>query len=94
MDSIVGLANCIANAFKILAIHSGRHAAPTFSGDTIYAWSKILKKKKIDNNLGTLLVRTIASKNDSKINFPDKDKLTENMVLDLEYSVLIPVKKK
>ena len=40
------------------------------------------------------MVRTIASKNDSKINFPDKDKLTENMVLDLEYSVLIPVKKK
>ena len=86
--------NGLANAFKILAIHSGRHAAPTFSGDTIYAWSKILKKKKIDDNLGTLLVRTIASKNDSKINFPDKDKLTENMVLDLEYSVLIPVKKK
>ena len=29
-----------------------------------------------------------------KLTFPDKDKLTENMVLDLEYSVLIPVKKK
>ena len=51
------------------------------------------EKKKIDDNLGTLLIRTIASKNDSKINFPDKDNLTENMVLDLEYSVLIPVKK-
>ena len=86
--------NGLANAFKILAIHSGRHAAPTFSGDTIYAWSKILKKNKINENLGTLLIRTIASKNDSKINFPDKDNLTENMVLDLEYSVLIPVKKK
>ena len=85
--------NGLANAFKILAIHSGRHAAPTFSGDTIYAWSKILKKNKINDNLGTLLIRTIASKNDSNINFPKKDNLSENMVLDLEYSVLIPVKK-
>ena len=32
--------NGLANAFKILAIHSGRHSAPTFSGDTIYAGSK------------------------------------------------------
>ena len=51
------------------------------------------EKNKINESLGTLLIRTIASKNDSKINFPDKDNLTENMVLDLEYSVLIPVKK-
>ena len=77
-----------------MAIHSGRHAAPTFSGDTIYAWSKILKKNKVNENLGTLLIRTIASKNDSNISFPEKDKLTDNMVLDLEYSVLIPIKKK
>ena len=78
---------------KILAIHSGRHAAPTFSGDTIYAWSKVLNKNKLNEKLGTLLIRTIASKNDSNISFPEKDKLTENMVLDLEYSVLIPIKK-
>ena len=85
--------NGLANAFKILAIHSGRHAAPTFSGDTIYAWSKVLNKNKLNEKLGTLLIRTIASKNDSNISFPEKDKLTENMVLDLEYSVLIPIKK-
>ena len=52
-----------------------------------------IKKNKINDNLGTLLIRTIASKNDSNINFPKKDNLSENMVLDLEYSVLIPVKK-
>ena len=86
--------NGLANAFKILAIHSGRHSAPTFSGDTIYAGSKILDKNKINDSLGCLLVRTIASKNEPKINFPDKNDLSENMVLDLEYSVLIPVKVK
>ena len=47
---------------KIPAIHSGRHAAPTFSGDTIYAWSKILKKNKINESLGALLIRTIDQK--------------------------------
>ena len=86
--------NGLANAFKILAIHSGRHSAPTFAGDTIYAGSKILDKNKINDSLGCLLVRTIASKNEPKINFPDKNDLSENMVLDLEYSVLIPVKVK
>ena len=39
------------------------------------------------------MIRTIASKNDSNINFPEKNELSENMVLDLEYSVLIPIKK-
>tara|TARA_B100000029_G_C17548320_1_gene949236 strand:+ start:936 stop:1976 length:1041 start_codon:yes stop_codon:yes gene_type:complete len=84
--------NGLANAFKISAIHSGKHSAPTFAGDTIYAWSKILNKEKINQNFGSLFLRTIASKNNSEISFPDKDKLNENIVLDLEYSVLIPIK--
>ena len=37
--------NGLANTFKLAAIHSGKHSAPTFAGDTIYAWSKILRKK-------------------------------------------------
>ncbi len=84
--------NGLANAFKISAIHSGKHSAPTFAGDTIYAWSKVIEKEKINENFGTLFLRTIASKNESKISFPEKDKLSENIVLDLEYSVLIPTK--
>ena len=84
--------NGLANAFKILAIHSGRHAAPTFSGDTIYAWSKILEKEKINDKVGTLKIRTLASKNNSNMNFPDSKELTENIVLDLVYSVIIPIK--
>ena len=84
--------NGLANTFKISAIHSGKHSAPTFAGDTIYAWSKILEKEKINENFGTLLIRTIASKNNSDVIFPDKKSLPENVVLDLEYSVLIPIK--
>ena len=86
--------NGLANTFKIAAIHSGKHSSPTFSGDTIYVWSKIIKKEKLTNNLGTMMIRTLASKNNSEMTFPDKKNLTENIVLDLEYSVLIPVKEK
>lgn len=84
--------NGLANTFKLAAIHSGKHSAPTFAGDTIYAWSKILEKEIIHENVGAMMIRTLASKNDSKMNFPDKKNLTDNIVLDLEYSVLIPIK--
>ena len=84
--------NGLANTFKLAAIHSGKHSAPTFAGDTIYAWSKILEKEIIHKNVGSMMIRTLASKNDSKMNFPDKKNLTDNIVLDLEYSVLIPIK--
>ena len=84
--------NGLANAFKLVAIHSGKHSAPTFSGDTIYAWSKILGKEKINDKIGCLMIRTIASKNNSEMSFPDKNQLSENIVLDLEYSVLMPIK--
>ena len=84
--------NGLANTFKLAAIHSGKHSAPTFAGDTIYAWSKILEKEIIHKNVGAMMIRTLASKNDSKMNFPDKKNLPDNIVLDLEYSVLIPIK--
>ena len=84
--------NGLANTFKLAAIHSGKHSAPTFAGDTIYAWSKILKKEIIHDSVGAMMIRTLASKNDSKMNFPDKKNLPDNIVLDLEYSVLIPIK--
>ena len=83
--------NGLANTFKLAAIHSGKHSSPTFSGDTIYAWSKILSKEQINDKIGAMMVRTLASKNDSKMIFPEKDNLSDNIVLDLEYSVLIPI---
>ena len=35
--------NGLANAFRIVAVNGGRHVAPTFAGDTIYAWSEVLQ---------------------------------------------------
>ena len=30
--------NGLANAIRVAAINGGRHVAPTFAGDTVYAW--------------------------------------------------------
>ena len=57
-----------------------------------YNFGKILEKNKISDDIGALTIRTIASKNDSSVSFPDEKSLTENIVLDLNYSVLMPVK--
>ncbi len=83
--------NGFANTLKIAAIHSGKHTAPTFSGDTIYAWSKVLDKEIINENIGSLKVQTLASKNNSNLSFPE-EKLPEHIVLDIIYSILIPIK--
>jgi 2-methylfumaryl-CoA hydratase len=58
-------ANGLGGALAILAINSGSHLAPSFAGDTIYAWSEILDKRVIPgrDDLGVLRLRLCACKN-------------------------------
>lgn len=57
--------NGLGNAFHLAAINSGRHVAPLFAGDTVYAWSEIVDKQEIPgrSDVGALRVRLIATKN-------------------------------
>ena len=57
--------NGLGNAFHLAAINGGRHVAPTFAGDTIYAWSEILEKAEIPGrkDVGALRVRMVGVKN-------------------------------
>ena len=41
--------NGLANAFHVAAINGGRHVAPCFAGDTVYAWSEVLETAEIAN---------------------------------------------
>jgi 2-methylfumaryl-CoA hydratase len=86
--------NGLANAFKIAAINGGRHVAPTFAGDTLYAWSEVLEKIELErNDLGALRLRTIATKNRSCGDFPYQDqdgKYDPAVVLTFDYTVLMP----
>jgi len=87
--------NGLGNAFKVLAINGGNHVAPSFGGDTIYAWSEILDKSEIAgrDDLGTLRLRTVASKDQSCETYPGKNadgKYAPGVVLDFDYTVLMP----
>lgn len=87
--------NGLANAFKIVALNGGRHVAPTFANDTIYAWSEILDKAPLPlrADLGALRIRTIAAKDHACSDFPDQapdGRPHPAVVLDLDYTVLVP----
>jgi 2-methylfumaryl-CoA hydratase len=87
--------NGLANAFKVAAINGGRHVAPTFAGDTIYAWSQILDRLALPGraDLGALRLRTVAAKDCSCAEFPDQEapgKYHPSVVLDFDYTVLMP----
>ncbi len=91
--------NGLANAFRIAAINGGRHTAPAFAGDTIYAWSAVMEKEEIvgRSDVGALRLRTIATKDRPCADFPYMRQTAEGqreydpaVVLDLDYTVLMP----
>jgi 2-methylfumaryl-CoA hydratase len=58
-------ANGLGSALAILALNGGTHAAPSFAGDTIYAWTEVLEKAPIAgrDDVGALRVKLGAGKN-------------------------------
>ena len=82
--------NGLANAFRIAAINGGRHAAPCFAGDTVFAWSEVLDKAELAGrgDVAALRLRTIAAKDRPCADFPREDPA---VVLDFDYWVLMPV---
>lgn len=87
--------NGLANAFKIAAINGGQHVAPTFAGDTLYAWSQILEVIALPGrrDVGALRVRTVATKDRPCADFPDRaagGAYDPAIVLDFDYTVLMP----
>ncbi len=90
--------NGLQNAQWMYAINSGAHANPTYAGDTIYAYTEVLEvinHKRED--IGLLRLRTIAIKNQKpdEIESPkdENGKYLKNVVLDLDYTVVIPKRK-
>ncbi|WP_417691929.1 MaoC family dehydratase [Roseibium sp.] len=87
--------NGLANAFHIAAINGGRHVAPLFAGDTVYAWSEVLDTAEIDGrrDVGALRLRLVATKNRPCAGFPLKDtegKYQPDVILDFDYWALMP----
>ena len=87
--------NGLGNAFRLAAINGGRHVAPSFAGDTIYAWSEVKEKVALAEraDIGALHLRTVATKDYPCADFPDTGadgKPHPAVVLDLDYWVLMP----
>ena len=84
--------NGLANATPIVAINAGAHANPCFSGDRISAFSEILDKAELREDIGALRVRLVARKGDaSGAEFQDaQGKYLPETLLDLDYWCLIP----
>ncbi len=87
--------NGLANAFHVLGLNGARHAAPSFAGDTIYAWSEITGKAELpgQSDMGALKLRTFAVKDRSCADFPGlkaDGSLEDGVVLDMDYWVALP----
>jgi 2-methylfumaryl-CoA hydratase len=86
--------NGLANAFHVAAINGGRHVAPLFAGDTVYAWSEVLDTAEVRgrSDIGGLRLRTVATKNQPCGAYPDKTRegYDAAVILDLDYWALMP----
>ncbi len=87
--------NGLANAFHLAAINGGRHVAPCFAGDTVYAWSEILEKAELKGraDVGALRIRLVAVKDQDCAGFPLKKEdgqYADGVLLDLDAWVLLP----
>jgi 2-methylfumaryl-CoA hydratase len=87
--------NGLANAFHIAAINAGRHVAPCFAGDTVYAWSEVLETAEIPgrSDIGALRTRLTAVKNRPCADFPlrnAKGEYAEGVILDLDLWLVLP----
>ena len=86
--------NGLANAFHVAGINSGRHVAPLFAGDTVFAWSEVLERAELPgrDDVGALRLRTVATKNMPCSAFPRREGegYQANVVLELDYWVLTP----
>lgn len=93
----------LENALTIAAINAGKHANPSFGGDTLYCWSEVLEKWRIHGreDLGALRLRMVGIKNQTPdslssthIDAQGKSQYHPNVLLDLDYTVLMPRRSK
>lgn len=90
--------NGLANAQWLAAINGGAHLNPSFAGDTIYAATRVMEVQELGAGIGAMRLRTLGYKNNSWQELKpqldranqEKSRLPSDVVLDLDYTVLIP----
>jgi 2-methylfumaryl-CoA hydratase len=86
--------NGLGCAFHVAGVNAGRHVAPLHAGSTVFAWSEILAVEPIPgrDDVGALRIRTVATKDRSCEDFPDRvdGGYDPAVILDLDYWALAP----
>jgi 2-methylfumaryl-CoA hydratase len=89
----------LENALCIAAINAGTHSNPAYGGDTFYTWTEVLERWELPDrkDLGALRLRMVGLKNLAAAKLPHthiekngKQLYHPNVVLDLDYTVLMP----
>ena len=92
--------NGLEHAVRILAWNAGAHSNPTFAGDTVFAWTDVIERIDLGrSDAGALRLRLVGVKNADpatedqpfKVTAEDgRERYHPNVVLDLDYTVLMP----
>lgn len=87
--------NGLSNGCVFASINAGRHVNPAAAGDTVYCWSEILETRTLPSrtDIGSMRIRTIATRDTPCGEFPTARGVTEdNVLLELDYWLLVPRK--
>jgi 2-methylfumaryl-CoA hydratase len=91
-----GLENCLG----MLAINGGRHVAPVYAGDTLSCATQVLDMYRVTAEVGALRLRTLGAKNIGSAGAialpeggPATPRFSSEIVLDLDYTVAIPIRQ-
>lgn len=91
----------LENALCMLAINAGSHNAPSFAGDTLYCATEVIDRWSLPashphaEQVGALRLRMLGIKNmlpEAITSFKTEQGYHPSVVLDLDYTVLIPKK--
>ncbi len=85
----------LENALSILAVNAGTHTNPSFAGDTIYTRTEVLDAWALPgrSDVAALRLRMVGIKNipaSNLENIKTENGYHPNVVLDLDYTVLMP----
>jgi 2-methylfumaryl-CoA hydratase len=94
----------LENVVRIFGFNAGAHANPTVAGDTLFAWTEVIERIDVGrSDCGALRLRLVGVKNldpsaepiEAKVKDPETGRESHhpNVVLDLDYTVLIPRKR-
>lgn len=88
--------NGLQNAFHVAAINGGRHVAPLFAGETVYAWSEVLDSAGLPgrDDVAALRLRLVATKDRPCRDFPYADaegRYEDSVILDLDHWAVLPL---